>query len=186
MILRMLALCSGFCRMSWIYLKYNYHLNLTLCSLVNHILKKWFCILLLSWVWISLLSSWWQGTCCDNLQYKCYLWYAKVTLPLASNTYSLLLVVFVSLAVALKDLPLYQYSIMVKDVGIYSQKKDTHIISVEFPLVKIYCLFWIPYRYLDKGKLHCPKGLPYNVLLPGLPHCLTSACTGLALLCMAS
>ena len=78
-------------------------------------------------------------------------------LSFVSNTYSLLQVIFVALAVAYKDLPLYQYLVMVQNVNIYSYKKDANVISMGFLLAKIYCYIWTPYGYLGKGKLHYTK-----------------------------
>ena len=57
MMVILLALCSGFCRIFFIYLTLNCHLHLTLLSLVSHILKKKiFCMLVLGYLLIGLLS----------------------------------------------------------------------------------------------------------------------------------
>ena len=89
----------------------------------------------------------------------CYLWYSKVTLPLVCDICSLPLMVFVAIVVVPKDLPLHQYSMMVLNVEIYFHKKDTHIFQWGSFWQKIYCLFWIPYGYLGKCKLHYTQGV---------------------------
>ena len=64
------ALCSIYCRIPWLFLKQNYHMHLTLFSLVVHILEKWLYMLLLGCFLIGLPSSRLLGICYDNLQYK--------------------------------------------------------------------------------------------------------------------